>query len=134
LFAPVLPYITEEIWSWHFADNGQSIHTTGWPTVAEVSAVEKPKHAKMFEAAVEVLSKIRGTKTKKKKKLRWPVAKLEVTASKKNLSCLQSVLGDVLRAGNVEKDRVKLIEKTPPEKEMFAVKVKLADSELFGTS
>ncbi|MCZ7687498.1 MAG: valine--tRNA ligase [Sandaracinaceae bacterium] len=41
LFAPVLPYITEEIRSWMFAAEGgqPSIHAALWPSPADFEAV-----------------------------------------------------------------------------------------------
>ena len=37
LFAPFLPYITEEAWSWSFAEETTfySIHRALWPSIAE---------------------------------------------------------------------------------------------------
>ena len=43
LLAPFVPFVTEEVWSWRFADNDRpSVHTSGWPEIAEFEAVPRP--------------------------------------------------------------------------------------------
>src|SRR5690606_31833536 len=46
LFAPFLPTITEEVWSWAFAGETaeRSIHTARWPRVAELEHVRLPEN------------------------------------------------------------------------------------------
>ncbi len=129
LLAPFLPYVTEEVWSWRFAGEGRdrSVHTAAWPTLEEIEMVPEPDAHGTFDAAVEVLAKIRGTKTKAQKSLRWPVERLEVTGAESNRLALAPVLDDVLRAGNVVAAGVVQSDGPSPEGEKFLVTVVLAD-------
>jgi valyl-tRNA synthetase len=65
LFAPVLPYITEEVWSWAFAaETGRaSIHVAPWPSAGEFEGVDAPVDLASFTAAVEALTAINRAKT-----------------------------------------------------------------------
>lgn len=104
LLAPFLPYVTEEVWSWKLADSlGQpSIHRASWPRVDEVSEVPAPEFEDSFGAAVEVLGKIRETKSSAQKARRWPVVGLVIKAEKKRLSGLEAIISDVIDSGAVE--------------------------------
>ena len=103
LFAPFTPYVTEELWSGSYgAGDNSSIHKVAWPSIDEVSAVKKPGYSNTFDAAVDVIGKIRGTKTAAKKSLRWPVEKLVVAGSKTNNAALEVAINDILQAGNVK--------------------------------
>lgn len=128
LMAPVVPYVTEEVWSWTFSGEGRekSIHTSAWPNVSEIAEVKAPQHPRTLDAALEVISKIRGTKTDAKRTLKCPVAALEVSGSEENLQALQAVLDDVLRGGNVASDSV-VLKKAQVQYGMFEVKVTLAE-------
>jgi valyl-tRNA synthetase len=129
LLAPFLPYVTEEVWSWRFAGDGprRSVHTSPWPFLEEVEAVPKPKVFGSFDAAVEVLTKIRGTKTTAQKSLRWPVERLTIVGPEEHRDALAPVFEDVLRAGNVEVANVSVSDGAAPEGERFSVTVELAD-------
>jgi valyl-tRNA synthetase len=129
LFAPILPYITEEVWSWRMAEGdggGRSIHTSPWPSLEESAAVPVPE-GEIFTAAVEVLGKIRGRKSEEHKSLKWPVVELEIVAGADDMAALEPVFEDVLRAGCVAPDAVKTAEGSPPEGQRFGVKVTLAE-------
>ncbi|MEN8163225.1 MAG: class I tRNA ligase family protein, partial [Acidobacteriota bacterium] len=131
LLAPFLPYVTEEVWSWAFASKegrDRSVHTSAWPTVEEVAAVDRPEYDGVFEAAVEMLATIRGTKTKAQKSLRWPVARLEITGPEADRNALQVALEDVLRAGHVDPEAVSISDGPSPEGTRFAVTVDLAET------
>ncbi|MCK5379143.1 MAG: class I tRNA ligase family protein, partial [Acidobacteria bacterium] len=131
LLAPFLPYVTEEVWSWAFAaDQGRdrSIHTSAWPTEDEVSAVDRPEHEGVFEAAVELLATIRGAKTKAQKSLRWPVSKLEIAGPEVDRKALQVALEDVLRAGHVDPEAVTVSDGPSPDDGKFSVTVELAET------
>ncbi len=81
----------------------------------------RPDHEGTYEAAVEVLTAIRGTKTKAQKSLRWPVARLEISGPDEHRDALAPVLEDVLRAGNVDADVVTVSDGASPEGQRFEV-------------
>ena len=129
LLAPFVPFVTEEVWSWSFAgeDRTKSIHTSAWPTMAEFEAVPRPEDDGTFEAAVEVMTEIRGAKTMAQKSLRWPVATLEITGSEVGRDALAPVIDDILRAGNVVDGGLALTDGDAPDGERFAITVTLGE-------
>jgi valyl-tRNA synthetase len=129
LFAPVLPYVTEEIWSWHFTRPGRerSIHTSPWPAADDFSGIRLETAGRCYDAAREVSTRIRGAKTGAKKSLRWPVARLEVRGGDAELAALQAALADVLRAGSVEASACSLAKGAPDDGALFATTVELAE-------
>ena len=131
LFAPIMPFVTEELWAESFASAGkeQSVHTTAWPDAAEVSCVPLPQNGRSFAAAIELIGKIRGAKTEARRNLRWKVKALEISGPPSNHQALQPVLDDVIAGGNVERRAVKLIEVPNCSSGMFDVKVVLAAEE-----
>jgi len=128
LFAPALPFVTEEVWSWRFAGAGRtgSIHTSPWPTSAEFAGSPLERAGKAYAAACEVSTRIRGAKTSAKKSLRWPVARLEVRGAESDLAALRAVLGDVLAAGVVDTAVCRLSAGQPGEGALFATEIELA--------
>jgi len=130
LLAPFLPFVTDEAWSWRFAGTGrmQSVHTAPWPTVGEFEAIPSPEAEGGFEAAVEIMTAIRGAKTVAQKSLRWPVASLEITGPEASRAALAPVIADILRAGNVADGGLTLSDGEAPEGERFAITVTLAES------
>ena len=104
LFAPFLPYVTEEVWSWRFAGSGRdaSVHTAAWPQSDELSEIPAPDCEGQLECAIEVLGKIRRTKTDAQKPLRWPIGRLDIRGSQSDRRALEAVLVDVLAAGAVD--------------------------------
>ena len=130
LLAPFLPFVTDEAWSWKFAGTGrlQSVHTAPWPTGAEFDGIAEPVAEGGFEAAVDIMTAIRGAKTVAQKSLRWPVAGLEITGSEAARAALAPMMDDILRAGNVVEDGLTVSEGTAPEGDRFAITVTLADT------
>ena len=104
LFAPFMPYISEEVWSWRYGN--QSIHLSSWPDIKEFSNLESVDY---FEAATEILAKIHHSKSLAQKSLKWPVEKVEVLASEEKLSCVSEVLNDIYLAGKIKQNGMLLI-------------------------
>jgi valyl-tRNA synthetase len=109
LLAPFMPYVTEEVWSWRFAGEGRdaSVHTTPWPDVREFAGIQG--NPQSLEAAIAVVSVIRGAKTSAQRGQRWGVSQLAVEGRTLDLELLSTVLDDVVRAGSVVDGGVKLI-------------------------
>lgn len=105
LFAPFLPYVTEEAWTWGFGEG--SIHRAAWPTADEVASVGEGD-AKVFEDAIWVLNAIRTQKTKEQKSLKWEVDGLKVVAAQERVDRIQVGLSDIVAVGHVNPDGVDL--------------------------
>jgi valyl-tRNA synthetase len=95
LFAPFLPYVTEEVWSWW---NDGSVHLASWPTTAEIPS---GGDAAPFEIASWVLKEIRGAKSQAKRSLKAEVERAVVRETPERLAALARVERDVREAGNV---------------------------------
>ncbi len=100
LFAPILPYITEETWSWVFAEESgaASIHRAPWPCAEELASVEGPADAESFELAIQALGAIHKAKAEASVSMGREVEHLVIAASAATLERLKPVLPDVLAA------------------------------------
>jgi valyl-tRNA synthetase len=103
LFAPYVPYITEEVWNSR-REAPESIHATSWPRPDELPAAED---AGWFDAAIEVLTQVRRAKSEAKVSVRWPVKRLEVTGPVRDIDALSAVIGDIDSTLNVEQHELK---------------------------
>jgi valyl-tRNA synthetase len=104
LFAPILPFVTEEVWSW-WNDAG-SVHRTEWPQRDEIVAAcvaELDDSALVLAAAAAVLGEIRRAKTEAGVSLRAPVASVVVEAAPATLEDVRSAADDLCQAGSVSK-------------------------------
>jgi valyl-tRNA synthetase len=101
LFAPVLPFITEEIWSWAFAaDTGHaSIHRAPWPGAGELTAI--PADPGSLQLAIDAMTVINKAKTEREASAGRAVERLVLRASPTSIARLAPVLADVLAATRV---------------------------------
>jgi valyl-tRNA synthetase len=97
LFAPFLPFVTEEVWSWW---QEGSVHRAPWPDALEVEA-GRDADPSILDAAGWVLGAIRRTKTAEKRSLRAPVASVVVVADAARLAAVGAAAADIREAGNV---------------------------------
>ena len=116
LFAPFLPFVTEEVWSWW---QEGSVHRAPWPTVTEVGPHAGAEPA-VLDVAAEVLGAIRREKTSHKRSMRSRVARLTVTAPPAVLLDVEAARGDIVDAGGVD-------EFVTEEGEVLRIDVVLAD-------
>ena len=97
LFAPVLPFVTEEVWSW-WQDG--SVHRAAWPSP---SATEGDPA--ILDTAAAVLSAVRRVKTEAKRSMKAPVSRLRVTGPASTLDLIRAAEPDLLdatSAGTIE--------------------------------
>jgi valyl-tRNA synthetase len=96
LFAPILPFVTDEVWSWWQAG---SIHRAAWPSVSEIDAATGDRAVVGDVAAV--LSGIRKAKSEAKVSMRVEVASAVVSGSPQSLARVRTAGGDLAAAGRV---------------------------------
>ncbi len=114
LFAPILPYITEEIWSWSFAEEAaaaegaskgavatRSIHRAAWPGDADFEGIAQPAQAESFDLAVAALAAINKAKADAEVSMGREVEALTLAMAPATRSILEGVAADVLAAARV---------------------------------
>ena len=119
LFAPHIPFATEEVWSWW---QSGSIHRASWPTrsdlLEDTQPVDAPEH--LLDCVCNVLAVIRRTKTEAKVSQRTEVEHVLVNANDSQIALLQTGLVDLLNAGVAQK-----IEFTSHPHDQIATSVRL---------
>ena len=93
LFAPFLPFATEEVWSWWRAG---SVHRAAWPTAVAVADGDTT----MLATVGSALSGIRKAKSEAKVKQRTEVLTATITAPEAQAAQLTAGLGDLKAAAN----------------------------------
>ena len=103
-FAPMLPYITEEIWSWVFArETGQaSIHRAPWPSASDFEGVAPPDSPASFDLAMTCLNAINKAKSEAGVSAGRAVESVSLRANAATLAALAPVLADVAGAARCQ--------------------------------
>jgi valyl-tRNA synthetase len=102
LFAPFMPFVTEEVWSWW---REGSVHRAPWPTSTELLAAVGGADAKALEAltfSTEVLSEIRKRKSESQQPMRAVASAATVRDTPERLRFLPDVRADLMAAGHVK--------------------------------
>lgn len=99
LFAPFLPYVCEEVWSWYFAETTghKSIHKAPFPQEAEFAAILAPQSSKTFDLVGNLRSKVNQKKTEEQKSVGADVEMLQIAARMDTIELL-TLLADDLKA------------------------------------
>jgi valyl-tRNA synthetase len=95
MFAPFLPYVTEEVWSWW---RYGSVHRSPWPAPGELPTSGSPR---LLDLAGTVLSQVRRAKSDRKLSMRAEVALVEVIASPQQAQLLSLAAADLAGAGRI---------------------------------
>ena len=106
LFAPFLPFVTEEVWSWWQAG---SVHQAAWPERQELEALLPPEAAsqaeddqQIYNWATVVLFEVRKQRSEAKQPLKVPITKVTITADAPSLALMASVELDLKAALRVQ--------------------------------
>jgi valyl-tRNA synthetase len=92
LFAPMLPFVTEEAWSWW---QEGSIHLAPWPSPGNGDPA-------LLALASEAIGAVRRAKSAAKVSMKAPVARLEVTCDAGSWALLSQACGDLRAAGSID--------------------------------
>jgi valyl-tRNA synthetase len=98
LFAPVMPFVTEEVWSWW---REGSVHRAPWPATNELRDAAQNADSAVLDLAGGVLAEIRKAKSAEKKSQRHEVLSLVVEDDTDVIATLQQAETDLRHAGVV---------------------------------
>jgi valyl-tRNA synthetase len=125
LFAPFLPFVTEEVWSWW---QEGSVHRSSWPSADALreaagaddaaSPGDEPDPA-VLSVAAAVLGEVRKAKSEAKRSMRTDVTAATVTDTLERLALLALAADDVRSAGRI-------VSLTTVEGESLTVAIELA--------
>ena len=93
LFAPIVPFATEEVWSWW---REGSVHRAPWPVPSGTGG-----DPAVLAVAGEVLGQVRKAKSAAKVTMKTPVTSLTVTDTAERLALVELARTDVVNAGLV---------------------------------
>lgn len=93
LFAPVLPFATDEVWRWW---RSGSVHGVSWPQASDLDAVAGS--ADVLDAVAEALTSLRRAKAEAKVKQRTEIISARITGSEHSTEAVRSALEDLRAA------------------------------------
>ncbi|WP_237249129.1 valine--tRNA ligase [Spelaeicoccus albus] len=93
LFAPFLPFATEEVWSWW---RRGSVHRAAWPVAADVDG-----DSEVLTALGAALGEVRRAKSEAKVSQRTEVKRAVISATQGDIDRIESGAGDLRAAGRV---------------------------------
>jgi valyl-tRNA synthetase len=108
LFAPYLPFVTEEVWSW-WRDG--SIHRAPWPVRGELIALSgevAPEESRKWDYAAQLLGEVRKRRSEAKQSMKVPIVRAVIADTEDNLANLDAIEADLRSAG-----RIALLERVP---------------------
>ncbi|GGX68852.1 valine--tRNA ligase [Streptomyces minutiscleroticus] len=117
LFAPFLPFATEEVWSW-WQDG--SVHRAPWPDAAQLREQAGAADRSVLEVASEVIAAVRKAKSEAQVSMRTEVASARIIASPSVWERVALAAGDLRAAG-----RIAEVEPAVAEGSELAVTVRL---------
>ncbi len=98
LFAPFLPFTTEEVWSWW---QEGSVHRSTWPDATSLRALAGDADASLLDDVAAALSGVRKAKSDAKASMRAEVALALVSAPAAPLARIALAADDLRAAGSI---------------------------------
>ncbi|WP_458115129.1 valine--tRNA ligase [Arthrobacter sp. D2-10] len=97
LFAPILPFATEEVWSWW---RHGSVHRAAWPASGALTATALDADTGMLATVGAALGGLRKAKSEAKVKQRTEVLSAVISGSEAQVRRLEAARSDLSAAGN----------------------------------
>jgi valyl-tRNA synthetase len=101
LFAPFLPFVTEEVWSW-WRDG--SVHHATWPVpdeLRELAGTVTPDECRQWDYATQILGEVRKRRSEAKQSMKVPIARAVIADTAANLAHLDAIEADLRSAGRI---------------------------------
>ena len=105
MFAPFVPYISEEIWQWAFAGDAHmnaSVHKSPWPTVMELASVPAPTSNATWTLTLMIVEQVRKAKTDANLSMAAPVASVAIACPASELAAIKVAADDIQRMLRIE--------------------------------
>lgn len=96
LFAPIMPFVTEEVWSW-WRDG--SVHRSAWP---EPDDLPVGGDSELLAVASAALAGIRGLKSERRLSMRAPLQRVIIRGPERERNLLAKARHDIAAAGHIE--------------------------------
>lgn len=98
LFAPFLPFATEEVWSWYRTG---SVHRAEWPAAAPLREASAGADAALVARAGEALAALRKVKSEAKTSQKTPILSVALAVDPEAEASVEAVRADLIEAAKV---------------------------------
>ncbi|GAA1490327.1 valine--tRNA ligase [Brachybacterium sacelli] len=99
LFAPVIVFATEEVWSWW---RGGSVHTQAWPVAGPLREAAAGQEASLLDSVAQAAIAVRRIKSDAKVSQKTPILHVRVLAPQATLAHLEAASEDLTALGRIE--------------------------------
>ncbi|WP_216404601.1 valine--tRNA ligase [Arcanobacterium phocae] len=99
LFAPILPYATEEVWSWYRTG---SVHRAQWPSIVPLAQASGDADPATLHVASQALAALRKIKSENKVSQRTSFHTVTLTVPELDAAKIAAVSSDIVAAAHVD--------------------------------